>query len=32
MPGLQKEVWVAGIKENPVPDSSFVAASTDMSE
>ena len=32
MPGLQKEVWVAGIKENPVPDHSFVMASTDMSE
>lgn len=29
---LQKEVWVAGIKENPVPDHSFVMASTDMSE
>ncbi|WP_395075386.1 hypothetical protein [Flavobacterium sp.] len=32
MAGLQKEIWVAGIKENPVPDHSFVAASTDMSE
>ncbi len=32
MPGLQKEVWVAGIKENPIPDHSFVNASTDMSE
>jgi hypothetical protein len=32
MAGLQKEVWVAGIKENPVPNTSFVAASTDMSE
>jgi len=32
MAGLQKEVWVAGIKENPVPNLSFVAASTDMSE
>ena len=30
--GLQKEIWVAGIKENPVPDHSFVMASTDMSE
>lgn len=30
--GLQKEVWVAGIKENPIPDTSFVMASTDMSE
>lgn len=32
MAGLQKEVWIAGIKENPVPDHSFVSASTDMSE
>ena len=32
MAGLQKEVWVAGIKENPIPDHSFVFASTDMSE
>lgn len=32
MAGLQKEVWVAGIKENPIPDTSFVTASTDMSE
>jgi len=32
MAGLQKEVWVAGIKENPIPDHSFVMASTDMSE
>jgi len=29
---LQKEVWVAGIKENPIPDHSFVNASTNMSE
>lgn len=29
---LQKEIWVPGIKENPVPDHSFVNASTDMSE
>lgn len=29
---LQTEVWVAGIKENPLPDHSFVTASTDMSE
>ena len=29
---LQTEVWVSGIKENPVPDHSFVMASTDMSE
>lgn len=32
MAGLQVEVWVAGIKENPIPDHSFVTASTDMSE
>lgn len=32
MAGLQKEVWVAGIKENPIPNTSFVMASTDMSE
>lgn len=32
MAGLQTEVWVAGIKENPIPDHSFVFASTDMSE
>lgn len=32
MAGLQKEVWVAGIKENPIPNNSFVFASTDMSE
>lgn len=29
---LQKEVWEAGIKENPIPDTSFVYASTDKSE
>jgi hypothetical protein len=29
---LQTEVWVAGIKDQPVPDTSFVMASTDMSE
>ena len=29
---LQKEVWVAGIQENPIPDDSFVFASTDKSE
>jgi hypothetical protein len=29
---LQKEVWVAGIQENPIPDNSFVYASTDKSE
>jgi hypothetical protein len=32
MPDLQKEVWIAGIQENPIPDNSFVAASTDKSE
>lgn len=32
MAGLQKEVWVAGIQENPIPDTSFVFASVDMSE
>lgn len=30
--GLQKEIWVADIKENPIPDTSFVLASTDKSE
>lgn len=32
MAGLQKEVWVAGIQENPIPNTSFVFASTDKSE
>lgn len=32
MPGLQKEVWIAGIQENPIPDNSFVFASVDKSE
>ncbi|MDK7675100.1 hypothetical protein QP547_04655 [Weeksella virosa] len=32
MPGLQREIWVAGIQENPVPDHSFVIESRDMSE
>lgn len=32
MPGLLKELWVPGIKENPIPDTSFVSASVDMSE
>lgn len=32
MAGLQREVWVAGIKENPIPNTSFVSASVDMSE
>lgn len=30
--GLQKGVWVPGIKENPVPDHSFIIESEDMSE
>ena len=29
---LQKQVWVAGIKEQPIPNTLFVSASTDMSE
>jgi hypothetical protein len=32
MADLQKEVWIAGIQENPIPDHSFVFASTDKSE
>jgi hypothetical protein len=32
MPGLQKEIWIADIQENPIPDHSFVGASTDVSE
>jgi hypothetical protein len=32
MAGLQKEVWVAGIQENPIPNNTFVFASVDMSE
>lgn len=32
MAGLNKEVWIPGIKENPIPDTSFVSASVDMSE
>lgn len=32
MAGLNRELWVQGIKENPIPDHSFVMASTDMSE
>ncbi|WP_264520384.1 hypothetical protein [Flavobacterium sp. N1994] len=32
MSGLLKEVWIAGIQENPVPNTSFVSASTDKSE
>lgn len=31
MAGLQTEIWVPGIKENPVPDNTFVFQSTDMS-
>lgn len=29
---LQKEIWVPELKENPIPDTSFVFASTDKSE
>lgn len=29
--GLQKEVWIADIKEKPLPDTSFIAQSTDLS-
>ena len=32
MVGLQKEVWIAGIKENPIPDNSFVFQSVDLSQ
>mgnify|MGYP005855605997 FL=1 len=32
MAGLRKEVWIAGIQENPIPNTSFVFASTDKSE
>lgn len=32
MAGLLKEVWIAGIQENPIPNTSFVSASTDKSE
>jgi hypothetical protein len=28
---LTKEIWIAGIKENPVPDHSFINASVDLS-
>ncbi|MDB0601080.1 hypothetical protein PL373_07960 [Tenacibaculum maritimum] len=31
MAGLQQEVWIQDIKENPIPDNSFVFASTDKS-
>lgn len=29
---LQREIWIAGIQENPIPDTSFISASVDMSE
>ena len=32
MEGLQTEVWIAGIKENPIPDTSFVHQSVDLSQ
>lgn len=32
MAGLLKEMWIAGIQENPIPNNSFVFASTDKSE
>lgn len=32
MAGLQTEVWVQDIQENPIPDNSFVFASEDKSE
>lgn len=32
MAGLQKELWIPEIQENPIPDTSFVYASTDKSE
>ena len=32
MAGLQTEVWVAGIKENPIPDNLFVFQSVDLSQ
>ena len=32
MAGLQTEVWVMGIKENPIPDNSFVFQSVDLSQ
>lgn len=30
--GLQTEVWIADIKEQPLPDTSFIAQSQDLSE
>ena len=32
MTGLQTEVWIAGIKENPVPNNSFIYQSVDLSQ
>lgn len=32
MEGLQTEVWIAGIKENPIPNNSFVYQSVDLSQ
>ena len=32
MAGLQTEVWVVGIKENPIPDNSFVFQSVELSQ
>ena len=32
MAGLQTEVWIAGIKENPVPNNSFIYQSVDLSQ
>lgn len=32
MGGLQTEVWIAGIKENPIPNNSFVYQSVDLSQ
>ena len=32
MAGLQTEVWIAGIKENPIPNNSFVYQSVDLSQ
>lgn len=29
---LQRELWISGIQENPVPDNSFLLQSVDMSE
>ena len=32
MEGLQTEVWIAGIKENPIPNDSFLYKSVDLSQ